>query len=243
MFFSELKLLLLMRSGSSRTDADPGSRSRMRGLALGDCGWSSLSCSRRDDEEEYYGADPRPRSLAFENSEDGLKAKGGNLDASSLPSLSDSGMRSPQCRICFQGPEKVHGLSAVAPEMEPVRGLVGGQVDPQMKIIEPFATVEMLHRQYWRPGTPYGWAIVSIINKSKPLITKRLFISGIRIINSILPKAFALNDLCATQMYTRGTKQAFVTSSAAQPSKGKNRIDSTVIHGNLCFFNPSGLTC
>lgn len=113
MFFSELKLLLLMRSGSSRTDTETVSHSRMRGLAVGDCGWPSLSCSRRDDEEEYYGADPRPRSLAFENNEDGFKSKGGNLDASSLPSLSDSGMRSPQCRICFQGPEKVHGHSTV----------------------------------------------------------------------------------------------------------------------------------
>lgn len=114
MFFSELKLLLLMRSGSSRTDTDTVSHSRMRGLAVGDCGWPSLSCSRQDDEEEYYGADPRPRSLAFENDEDRFKPKGGNLDASSLPSLSDSGMRSPQCRICFQGPEKVHGHSTVA---------------------------------------------------------------------------------------------------------------------------------
>lgn len=131
MFFSELKLLLLMRSGSSRTDRDPVSHSRMRGLAVGDCVWPSLSCSRRNDEEEYYGADPRPRSLALENNDDGFKPKGGNLDASSPPSLSDSGMRSPQCRICFQGPEKVHGHSTA---LEPVQGLVGGQVDPPMKI-------------------------------------------------------------------------------------------------------------
>lgn len=125
MFFSELKLLLLMRSGSSRTDTDTVSHSRMRGLAVGDCGWPSLSCSRRDDEEEYYGADPRPRSLAFENDEDRFKPKGGNLDASSLPSLSDSGMRSPQCRICFQGPEKVPGHSTVASQKEPDQGQVG----------------------------------------------------------------------------------------------------------------------
>lgn len=138
MFFSELKLLLLMGSGPSRTDTDPVSHSRMRGLAVGDCGWPSLSCSRRDDEEEYYGADPRPRSLGFDNSEDGFKAKGGNLDSSSLPSLSDSGMRSPQCRICFQGPEKVHGHRTAQHSTrtsEPVQSLAGGQVDPQMKII------------------------------------------------------------------------------------------------------------
>lgn len=110
MFFSELKVLLLMRSGSSRrtdTGTDPDTQTRMRGLAIGGCGWAPLSCSHRDDEEEYYGADPRPRSLAFEDNEDGSKPKGGSLDAASLPSLSESGMRSPQCRICFQGPEKV----------------------------------------------------------------------------------------------------------------------------------------
>lgn len=111
MFLSEVKVLLLMRSGSSRrSDAgpDPVAQTRRRGLDVGGCGWPPLSCSRRNDDEEYYGADPRPRSLAFETNEDGSKARGGaGLDAASLPSLSESGMRSPQCRICFQGPEKV----------------------------------------------------------------------------------------------------------------------------------------
>lgn len=113
MFFNELKVLFLMRSGSSssrRTDTgtDPDTQTRMRGLAMGGCGWPPLGCSHRDDEEEYYGSDPRPRSLAFENNEDGAKDnKDGGLDAASLPSLSESGTRSPQCRICFQGPEKV----------------------------------------------------------------------------------------------------------------------------------------
>lgn len=113
MFFNELKVLLLMRSGSSRrTDAgtDPDTQTRMRGLAIGGCG-----CSHRDDDEEYYGSDPWPRSLTFEDKE-GAKPQGGDgegggegeaLEAASLPSLSESGMRSPQCRICFQGPEKV----------------------------------------------------------------------------------------------------------------------------------------
>lgn len=111
MFFSELKVLLLMRSGSNRrtdTGTDPDTQTRMRGLAIGGCGWPPLSCSHRDDDEEYYGADPRPRSLAFESNEDGCKPnKGGGLDAASLPSLAESGLRSPQCRICFQGPDKV----------------------------------------------------------------------------------------------------------------------------------------
>nr|XP_046240030.1 E3 ubiquitin-protein ligase MARCHF9-like [Scatophagus argus] len=114
MFFNELKVLLLMRSGSSRrtdTGTDPDTRTRMRGLAIGGCGWPPLNCSQRDDEEEYYGSDPRPRSLAFEGNEDETKPKGGGLDAASLPSLSESGMRSPQCRICFQGPEKGELLS------------------------------------------------------------------------------------------------------------------------------------
>uniref|UniRef100_A0A665X9J0 RING-type E3 ubiquitin transferase n=2 Tax=Echeneis naucrates TaxID=173247 RepID=A0A665X9J0_ECHNA len=82
----------------------------MRGLAIGGCGWPPLGCSQRDDEEEYYGSDPRPRSLAFDD-KDGAKAQGGSLDAASLPSLSESGTRSPQCRICFQGPEKGELLS------------------------------------------------------------------------------------------------------------------------------------
>lgn len=127
MFFNELKVLLLMRSGSGRrtdTGADGDTQTRMRGLGIGDCGWPHLGCSHQDDEEEYYGSVPRPRSLALEDSRDqgakGGKAGGGgedgeggggggggSLGAPSLPSLSDSGMRSPQCRICFQGPEKV----------------------------------------------------------------------------------------------------------------------------------------
>ncbi|XP_029948336.1 E3 ubiquitin-protein ligase MARCH9-like isoform X1 [Salarias fasciatus] len=102
------------RSRRTDTGTDPDTQPRMRGLAIGGCGWPQLSCSHRDDEEEYYGSDPRPRSLAFEDKE-GAKTPGedagggGGLDASSLPSLSESGMRSPQCRICFQGPEKVKG--------------------------------------------------------------------------------------------------------------------------------------
>ncbi|XP_073325251.1 E3 ubiquitin-protein ligase MARCHF9-like [Pagrus major] len=116
MVFNELKVLFLMRSGSSsrRTDTgtDPDTQTRMRGLAIRGCGWPPLSCSHRDDEEEYYGSDPRPRSLAFENNEDEAKDnKEGGLDAASLPSLSESGTRSPQCRICFQGPEKGELLS------------------------------------------------------------------------------------------------------------------------------------
>lgn len=107
LFFDELKVLLLMRSGSSRgTDPDTRAHTGMRGFAVRGCGWPPLGCSRRDDEEEYYGSDPRPHSLALEDKEGG-KSQGEGLDAASLPSLSESGTRSPQCRICFQGPEKV----------------------------------------------------------------------------------------------------------------------------------------
>uniref|UniRef100_A0A668A777 RING-type E3 ubiquitin transferase n=2 Tax=Myripristis murdjan TaxID=586833 RepID=A0A668A777_9TELE len=79
----------------------------MRGLGVGGCGCPPLDCSDRDDEEEYYGADPRPRSLACAERDAKLQA---GLDAS-LPSLAESGMRSPQCRICFQGPEQGELLS------------------------------------------------------------------------------------------------------------------------------------
>nr|XP_015815175.2 E3 ubiquitin-protein ligase MARCHF9 isoform X1 [Nothobranchius furzeri] len=109
MFFNELKVLLLMHSDSSRrTDTD--TRPSMRGFTIGGCGWPQMRCSRRDDEEEYYGSEPRPRSLAFEDKETS-KAQEGCLDAASLPSLSESGTRTPQCRICFQGPEKGELLS------------------------------------------------------------------------------------------------------------------------------------
>ncbi|XP_034054181.1 E3 ubiquitin-protein ligase MARCHF9-like [Gymnodraco acuticeps] len=112
MFFNELKVLLLMRSGSSRrTDTHPDTRTGMRGLAIGGCGWPPLSCSHRDDEEEYYGSESRPRSLAVEDTEEDKPEGGASLDAASLPSLSESGTRSPQCRICFQGPEKGELLS------------------------------------------------------------------------------------------------------------------------------------
>lgn len=119
-FFNELKVLLLMRSGSSRrsdSGTDPDTQTRMRGLAIGGCGWPALNCSQRDDEEEYYGADPRPRSLALDSSEDRSKDKAAGLEAVSLPSLSESGMRSPQCRICFQGPEKVRCPAAAPPHL------------------------------------------------------------------------------------------------------------------------------
>lgn len=110
MFFNELKVLVFMRSGSSRrsdSDAEPNRRSdRMRGLGMGGCGWPPfVDCSSRDDEEEYYGSDPRPRSLAFEEKDPKLQA---GLDAVSLTSSTASGMRTPQCRICFQGPEQVY---------------------------------------------------------------------------------------------------------------------------------------
>lgn len=106
MFFNELKVLVLMRSGSRRgtdSDTDPDRRTSMRGLGVGGCGWPPFDCSTRDDEEEYYGTDPRPRSLAFEEKDAKLQT---SLDAVSFSSLA-SGMSSPQCRICFQGLEQV----------------------------------------------------------------------------------------------------------------------------------------
>ncbi|XP_015226031.1 PREDICTED: E3 ubiquitin-protein ligase MARCH9 [Cyprinodon variegatus] len=115
--FNELKVLLLMHSESSgRADPVTGTdpqQNRMRGCTIGGCGWPQMSCSHQDDEEEYYGSAPRPRSLAFEDKE-GAKSQGGQegvLDMSSLPSLSESGLQGQQCRICFQGPEKGELLS------------------------------------------------------------------------------------------------------------------------------------
>lgn len=115
MFFNELKVLVLMRSGSRQAEPDvdlDNRRTNMRGLRVGGCGWPPFSdCSSRDDEEEYYGTDPRPRSLAFEEKDAKLQA---GLDAVSLASSLDSGMRSPQCRICFQGPEQVRERNSLS---------------------------------------------------------------------------------------------------------------------------------
>ncbi|TWW56121.1 E3 ubiquitin-protein ligase MARCH9 [Takifugu flavidus] len=104
MFFNELKVLVFMRSDSRQSGSDSDRRSSaMRGLGMGGCGWPPfVDCRPRDDEEEYYGSEPRPRSLAFEDKEPRLQV---GLDAVSLASTSSS-MRTPQCRICFQGPEQ-----------------------------------------------------------------------------------------------------------------------------------------
>ncbi|XP_028824869.1 E3 ubiquitin-protein ligase MARCH9-like [Denticeps clupeoides] len=113
MFFNELKVLVFMRSGSRQPDSDIDldlhRPAGMRGLAVGGCGWPPfVGCSSRDDDEDYYGSDPRPRSLAFEEKEPRPQA---GLDAVSLSSSTGSGMRTPQCRICFQGPEQGELLS------------------------------------------------------------------------------------------------------------------------------------
>lgn len=113
MFFNELKVLVFMRSDSRPPgpdpDPDPERRPAMRGLGMGGCGWPPfVDCHRRrDDDEEYYGSEPRPRSLAFEDREPKLQV---GLDAVSLASTASS-MRTPQCRICFQGPEQVHNTT------------------------------------------------------------------------------------------------------------------------------------
>ncbi|XP_043939406.1 E3 ubiquitin-protein ligase MARCHF9 [Protopterus annectens] len=124
MFFNELKVLVLMRSGSRQSDPDPETDNRrrrsgstaMRGLGVGGCGWPPFAdCSSRDDDEEYYGAtaEMRPRGLqALELEKDSAKVvQQPGLDAVSLTSSLDSGMRTPQCRICFQGPEQGELLS------------------------------------------------------------------------------------------------------------------------------------
>ncbi|CAL8366899.1 unnamed protein product [Lota lota] len=109
MFFNELKVLVFMRSDSRRSSTDVDRRSTtMRGLGMGGCGWPPfVDCHSRDDEEEYYGSDPRPRSLAFEDRDPKLQV---GLDAVSLASTASS-LRTPQCRICFQGPEQGELLS------------------------------------------------------------------------------------------------------------------------------------
>ncbi|XP_039203666.1 E3 ubiquitin-protein ligase MARCHF9 isoform X2 [Crotalus tigris] len=127
MFFNELKLLVLMRRG--RPEPEPGAGGSRGALGGSGCGWPPFAdCSvQQDDEAEYYGgggAETRPRSLALEEKDPRLQppghqpghqptagGAGGALDSVSLSSSLDSGMRTPQCRICFQGPEQGELLS------------------------------------------------------------------------------------------------------------------------------------
>lgn len=106
MFFNELKVLVFMRSDSRQAGPDPDRRPGPGpgpGSGPG-CGWTPFgTCRRPDDEEDYYGSEPRPRSLALDDREARLQV---GLDSVSLSS-SASSMRTPQCRICFQGPEQV----------------------------------------------------------------------------------------------------------------------------------------
>ncbi|XP_041712584.1 E3 ubiquitin-protein ligase MARCHF9 [Coregonus clupeaformis] len=106
MFFNELKVLVFMRDVSRQPDRSDAERpSSMRGLGMGGCGWPPfVDCSSRDDEEEYYGTEPRPRSLGFEEKDPKLQV---GLDAVSLTSTASS----LRCRICFQGPEQGELLS------------------------------------------------------------------------------------------------------------------------------------
>lgn len=113
MFLNELKLLVL--TGGGRPPAEP----QPRGGRGGGCGWAPFAgCSARDgddDEEEYYGSEPRARGLAGDKEPRAgpppppapPPPPPGALDALSLSSSLDSGLRTPQCRICFQGPEQV----------------------------------------------------------------------------------------------------------------------------------------
>lgn len=113
MFLNELKLLVLTGGGRPRAEPQP------RGGGGGGCGWAPFAgCSARDgdgDEEEYYGSEPRARGLAGDKEPRAgpppppapPPPPPGALDALSLSSSLDSGLRTPQCRICFQGPEQV----------------------------------------------------------------------------------------------------------------------------------------
>ncbi|KAM9829415.1 E3 ubiquitin-protein ligase MARCHF9 [Syngnathus typhle] len=113
MFLNELKVLVLMRSESSPSGGGSSSErsaAAMRGLGMGGCGWPPfVDCRSRNDEEDYYGSsEPRPRSLqAYDDKEPKLQV---GLDAVSLASTASS-LRSPQCRICFQGLEQGELLS------------------------------------------------------------------------------------------------------------------------------------
>ncbi|XP_038609026.1 LOW QUALITY PROTEIN: E3 ubiquitin-protein ligase MARCHF9 [Tachyglossus aculeatus] len=141
MFLNELKVLVLTGGGRpqprARPDPQPGGGGG-RGGPRG-CGWPPFSgCSAGDgdgddgDDEEYYGSEPRARGPGVKEPRAGPARRRpppppppppppapppppppppGGLDTLSLSSSLDSGLRTPQCRICFQGPEQGELLS------------------------------------------------------------------------------------------------------------------------------------
>ncbi|XP_077429631.1 E3 ubiquitin-protein ligase MARCHF9-like [Vanacampus margaritifer] len=77
----------------------PDTGSSMTGV-IGGGSWPSLTRFRReDDKEEEQEDDQEPGDKALQE------------DAVSFHSIAESGMRTPQCRICFQGPDKGELLS------------------------------------------------------------------------------------------------------------------------------------
>ncbi|XP_027000539.1 E3 ubiquitin-protein ligase MARCHF9 [Tachysurus fulvidraco] len=110
MFFNELKLLVFMRSGPRQPGVDAGTN--MRGLgAMGGCGWRAFSRCTGDhdhDAEEYYGSDAGARRSTAAT---GLDERDARMHASADSLSLSSGTRTPQCRICFQGPEQGELLS------------------------------------------------------------------------------------------------------------------------------------
>ncbi|XP_077473194.1 E3 ubiquitin-protein ligase MARCHF9 [Stigmatopora argus] len=140
MFLNELKVLVLMRTDSRRPDADADAAAAQaaadRGRDGDGCGWPALvdcrprdghgcgwpalvDCRTRDgdndcvddeDDDDYYGSDPRPRGPLALDDKVSKVPKVQGLDAVSLAS-SASSLRSPQCRICFQGLEQGELLS------------------------------------------------------------------------------------------------------------------------------------
>uniref|UniRef100_UPI00398E3607 E3 ubiquitin-protein ligase MARCHF9-like n=1 Tax=Pristiophorus japonicus TaxID=55135 RepID=UPI00398E3607 len=119
MVFNDLKVLVLMRSFAmqrSEQDLETGRRGGGGGgdgdgeLARSGCGWPPFpNCSSRA-EDECYGADAAGagRGGAEDKGRDAVLQPG--MDSVSLSST-ESGMRSPLCRICFQGPDQGDLLS------------------------------------------------------------------------------------------------------------------------------------
>ncbi|XP_061627680.1 E3 ubiquitin-protein ligase MARCHF9 isoform X2 [Phyllopteryx taeniolatus] len=140
MFLNELKVLVSMRSDSSQSGSSPDPDRERRSAAaaaaaaaavrvMGGCGWPPFGdCRSRNDDEEYYGSEPpRPRSQlrALDDKEPKLQVQG--LDAVSLASTASS-LRTPQCRICFQGPEQWQAISLTVIEKVQIAAIVLGSL-------------------------------------------------------------------------------------------------------------------
>ncbi|XP_061642358.1 E3 ubiquitin-protein ligase MARCHF9-like isoform X3 [Phyllopteryx taeniolatus] len=116
----------------------------MRGV-IGGCSWPPLTRSRRGEEEDEQKAHRGPAGDKVKHLQ--------QEDDASLESLTESGLRTPQCRICFQGPDKWQSISLNLIEKIQISAIILGALFLtasfgwlMWSIVSPYA--EFQHQDY-----------------------------------------------------------------------------------------------